>query len=229
MATDINTIDKIREIEKSGKIQDIEQALCKGLLMPFNTCNSGSRKQMFGSQIEQKLELLKAELARVSTGYENRFGDRSSSIIQTDRDLVVVHKISKFSFDPDRFYYLIVYDPSENSFGLIERKSYEHFTETYGVMYNNDFIDAIKEKLNATDVQNQNANMDENSFGGRTGEASSVVTKRLALDYIVSPKSRENHLNNEIYIHDLDAYYVGSHNCLSIPFDDLLAKGFNTR
>ena len=95
--------------------------------------------------------------------------------------------------------------------------------------YNNDFIDAIKEKLNATDVQNQNANMDENSFGGRTGEASSVVTKRLALDYIVSPKARENHLNNEVYIHDLDAYYVGSHNCLSIPFDDLLEKGFNTR
>ena len=95
--------------------------------------------------------------------------------------------------------------------------------------YSNDFINAIKEKLNATDVQNQNANMDENSFGGRTGEASSVVTKQLALDYIVSPRSKENHLNNEIYIHDLDAYYVGSHNCLSIPFDDLLAKGFNTR
>lgn len=32
-----------------------------------------------------------------------------------------------------------------------------------------------------------------------------------------------------IYIHDLDSYYVGSHNCLSIPFDDLLANGFNTR
>jgi len=32
-----------------------------------------------------------------------------------------------------------------------------------------------------------------------------------------------------VYIHDLDSYYVGSHNCLSIPFDDLLAKGFNTR
>ena len=95
--------------------------------------------------------------------------------------------------------------------------------------YSNDFINAIKQKLNASDVQNQNANMDEASFGGRTGEASSVVTKQLALDYIVSPKAKENHLNNEIYIHDLDAYYVGSHNCLSIPFDDLLAKGFNTR
>ena len=92
-----------------------------------------------------------------------------------------------------------------------------------------DFINAIREKLDATNVQNQNANVDEKSFGGRTGEASSVVTKQLALDYIVSPMARANHLNNEIYIHDLDSYYIGSHNCLSIPFDDLLAKGFNTR
>ena len=92
-----------------------------------------------------------------------------------------------------------------------------------------DFIDAIRKKLNASDVQNQNANVDEHSFGGRIGEASGVVTKKLALDYIVSPMARDNHENNEIYIHDLDAYYVGSHNCLSIPFDDLLANGFNTR
>lgn len=41
--------------------------------------------------------------------------------------------------------------------------------------------------------------------------------------------ARENHLGNMIYIHDLDSYYVGSHNCLSIPFDYLLANGFNTR
>lgn len=92
-----------------------------------------------------------------------------------------------------------------------------------------DFIQAIREKLNGSNVQNQNANVDERSFGGRTGEASGVVTKQLALDYIVSPMAKANHLNNEIYIHDLDSYYVGSHNCLSIPFDDLLAKGFTTR
>lgn len=92
-----------------------------------------------------------------------------------------------------------------------------------------DFIQAIREKLDASDIKNQNANVDEASFGGRTGEASSVVTKQLALDYLISPMARENHLNNEIYIHDLDSYYVGSHNCLSIPFDDLLANGFNTR
>lgn len=92
-----------------------------------------------------------------------------------------------------------------------------------------DLMQAVAEKLQAKSVKNQNANVDEHSFGGRIGEASSVVTKQYALDYIVSPMSKANHENNEIYIHDLDSYSVGSHNCLSVPFDDLLANGFNTR
>ena len=41
--------------------------------------------------------------------------------------------------------------------------------------------------------------------------------------------AKANHLNNEIYIHDLDHYAIGNHNCLSIPFDALLRDGFNTR
>ena len=93
----------------------------------------------------------------------------------------------------------------------------------------NEFIEAIREKLEGKDIRNQNANVDERSFGGRQGEASSLVNKKLALDYLVSETTRKNHLENMIYIHDLDSYYVGSHNCLSIPFDDLLANGFNTR
>ena len=92
-----------------------------------------------------------------------------------------------------------------------------------------DMMDAIAEKLTAKNVQNQNANVDEASFGGRIGEASDVVMKKYALEYLVSPMARANHENNQIYIHDLNSYAVGSHNCLSIPFDDLLANGFNTR
>ena len=90
-------------------------------------------------------------------------------------------------------------------------------------------IKAISEKLTAANVQNQNANVDEHSFGGRMGEANDVVMKQYALDYCVSEMAKNNHLNNEIYIHDLNSYAVGMHNCLSIPFDDLLANGFNTR
>jgi ribonucleoside-triphosphate reductase len=93
----------------------------------------------------------------------------------------------------------------------------------------NHLIKAVAEKLTASNVQNQNANVDEHSFGGRMGEANDIVMKQYALDYCMSEMSKNNHLNNEIYIHDLNSYAVGMHNCLSIPFDDLLANGFNTR
>ena len=92
-----------------------------------------------------------------------------------------------------------------------------------------DFMNAVSEKLECRNVKNQNANVDEYSFGGRMGEANRVLTKQYALDYLISERAKFNHLNNRIYIHDLDSYAVGMHNCLSIPFDDLLAKGFNTR
>lgn len=94
---------------------------------------------------------------------------------------------------------------------------------------NSDFMKTISEKLSASNVQNQNANVDEHSFGGRMGEANDALTKQYALDYCVSKMARDNHLNNEIYIHDLGSYAVGMHNCLSVPFDKLLKEGFNTR
>ena len=89
-------------------------------------------------------------------------------------------------------------------------------------------IDAGR-KLRADNIENQNANVDEHSFGGRKGEAANVLMKQYALDYCISEKFRNNHLYNRVYIHDLDSYAVGMHNCLSVPFDHLLANGFNTR
>ena len=86
-----------------------------------------------------------------------------------------------------------------------------------------------RNKLNSQDDDKQNANVDGKSFGGRVGAVNSEVMKEIALDEYMSKMARENHLNNEIYIHDLDSYAAGMHNCLSVPFDKLLANGFNTR
>ena len=91
-----------------------------------------------------------------------------------------------------------------------------------------DLFKQIQEKLTASNVQNQNANLDEASFGGRLGETSGAVAKNLALKKM-SKMGRKNHEDNMIYIHDLDHWMVGDHNCLSIPFDKLLAEGFKTR
>ena len=94
---------------------------------------------------------------------------------------------------------------------------------------NTELINGALDKLAAKHVVNQNANVDEASFGGRIGEASSFINKRLALDFKMSELAKNNHENNTIYIHDLDHYIVGDHNCTSIPFDHLLAQGFKTR
>lgn len=120
---------------------------------------------------------------------------------------------------------------------LIKRNQYKVVEEF--IVYRNkraevrerksDLIKAINKKLNGTNIENQNANVDEASFGGRIGEASRIVAKNDALKYRMSKKSRKNHENNEIYIHDLDSYAIGMHNCLSVPIDKLLENGFKTR
>lgn len=76
-----------------------------------------------------------------------------------------------------------------------------------------DLMQRIGEKLKASNVQNQNANVDEKSFGGRKGEADSELLRDYALNYCMSEMAKVNHLNNEIYIHDLDHYILGDHNC----------------
>lgn len=110
-------------------------------------------------------------------------------------------------------------------------KAYINYRQLHKMARNQykELMDAVGEKLSGSNIENQNANVDEHSFGGRMGEATRIVTKKFALENLVSPMAKANHENNEIYIHDLDSYAVGNHNCLSIPFDNLLAKGFNTR
>lgn len=89
-----------------------------------------------------------------------------------------------------------------------------------------DLMKAVADKLLGRKIDNQNANVDEHSFGGRMGEANDVVCRQFTLDFLVSEKAKKNHIDNRVYIHDLNSYAVGNHNCLSVPFDDLLENGF---
>ena len=110
-------------------------------------------------------------------------------------------------------------------------KAYIKYRYRHAMVRNNhtELINGVLDKLAAKHVQNQNANVDETSFGGRIGEAASFVMKTLALDFKMSDVSKNNHNDNLVYIHDLDQWLVGSHNCIQIPFDRLLANGFTTR
>ena len=164
-------------------------------------------------------------------------GANSRSQEMTDADIdriaeIVLNKCNKVSGD------LRVEDIQDIVEDTLLKSKFNRTAKTY-ILYRDKrtrirqgkskLLKEVGDKLMGVHIVNQNANVDERSFGGRKGEADSVLTKQYALDYCMSEKSRNNHLNNEIYIHDLDSYAVGMHNCLSIPFDKLLAEGFNTR
>ena len=67
--------------------------------------------------------------------------------------------------------------------------------------------------LDCTNVQNSNANVDEYSFGGRKFEAAGVLLKDIAREKYISPEVWEAFKQNRIYIHDMDNYAIGMHNC----------------
>lgn len=142
----------------------------------------------------------------------------STSISEIQRDLgveeiqdLVEEKIAQFNMDVARKYIIYRNDRSR----IREMKSPIRIK--------------ARNTLNSQNDDRQNANVDGKSFGGRVGAVNSEVMKQIALDEYMSEMSRTNHLSNRIYIHDLDSYAAGMHNCLSIPFDKLLANGFNTR
>lgn len=90
-------------------------------------------------------------------------------------------------------------------------------------------ISFYRKKLDAKQNDRQNANVDEESFGGRNNEAAASLNKEIALNYYISPKFAKNHRDNISYEHDLSEWCVGEHNCLSLPVDQCLAKGFGVK
>lgn len=82
--------------------------------------------------------------------------------------------------------------------------------------------------INCKNVQNANANVDEYSFGGRKFESAGVMHKQIALN-MMRKEVADAHNENRAYIHDLDSYDVGMHNCLFVDMERLLENGFETR
>ena len=151
------------------------------------------------------------------------------ALIITDNVMQVLEKIGQDHFTIE-YIQDVVEEELMKTFPNVAKSYILYRDERSRVRENkSELMQIVEEKLFAKNVQNQNANMDEKSFGGRLGEVKSEVVKRYALQKSMSKMSRDNHLNNFIYIHDLDSYAVGMHNCMTVPFDKLLANGFDTR
>lgn len=94
---------------------------------------------------------------------------------------------------------------------------------------NNALNKKIEDILLCNNVQNQNANVDEHSFGGRKFESANVLHKDIALNVFIRPEVAQAHRESRIYVHDLSEYDIGDHNCLFADLQRLLHDGFATR
>lgn len=177
----LNFTDEIKLVEE--RLGSLEELAGKGLLMPNNPANSGSRKIMFSTQIEHVLPLLNPETPLLQTGYEDRFGEWSSAFNKSETDYEIISKISKFSFNPDHHYYLIIRDKNTGIYDVIERISYNHITESYGYLYNNRYLDRKKvgEEIHKGDVYKKSTSFDD-EFNNRQ-DGVNLVTTYMSCEY----------------------------------------------
>lgn len=98
---------------------------------------------MYGTHRDHVFSLMSGEKAIIETGYEIKFGDYSSSITRSDSDYTIIAKISKFQLNPHHHYWLILKDNRTNRLDVVERISYHYITESYGYLYNNEYLDSL--------------------------------------------------------------------------------------
>ena len=134
-------VDNVKD--NAQKLNSIEEMLGGTLMQPFSGANSGARKIMSITQRSHVFSIINPEKAILETGYEIRFGDFSSSITKADADYRVLGKVSKFSFAPNHHYWLLLENCKTHELDVVERISYQYITESYGYLYNNEYIDSI--------------------------------------------------------------------------------------
>lgn len=138
-------VDFIKQVEEHSQrvIDDYDKIGGKALLVPGSASISGARKILASVQRDATLCIMHPEVPIIQTGYENKFGNYSSSIEQAESDYQIIAKISKFSFSPNHHYWLIRKDMRSNMVDMVERISCFHVTEKYGYLYNNAVIDSL--------------------------------------------------------------------------------------
>lgn len=163
-SNNFNLIDSLQEVDQ--QLEYPEQMLAKGKLQPFNCSSSGARKLLFSTQVNHIIPIHNPQIPFVGTGYENKYGDLSSSIIKSGPECEVISIIPVYSFAPRQRYYMIVRDHN-GVYKVFERKSYDHTTEKYGYVFNNTFIDSLSvgDTIKENSIMRKSSSYDD--FGNR--------------------------------------------------------------
>ena len=202
--TNLNLEDSFMQALRE-RLPEPDVMLGKGSMMPFNNTNSGARKILFGTQREHVIPINNGEVAYITTGTEQQFGEYSSSLIEVKDDCQVIAKIPKYSNIPDHHYYLIIINDRTGQLDVIERVSYKHITESYGYMINNDVLDSLHvgSKLNKGAIIQKSVCYDQynNRKDGINALTAYISLGQTEEDGIVISKSFANNIVTPLVHH----------------------------
>lgn len=163
MATDVlETEDLIKRKERELKGLDDHLGVT---LMGFPQYTSAVRLSMFTSHLKQYTVLNEGEPPQIFGGYENIFGQNSSSLVKADNDYEVIAKIDKFEENPNYMYVLVLYNEEQDYYHIVFKKISENLTEKFGYKYRNEDLDKLKvgDKIKKGDVLYKSSSFDEDN------------------------------------------------------------------
>jgi ribonucleoside-triphosphate reductase len=110
-------------------------------------------------------------------------------------------------------------------------KSYNEYKSRRDKARDDDMNKKMREISNvvASNILNENANMDGSSPSGQMMKYASMYSQKYALDELLNPEHSQMHKDGTIHIHDLDYYPTKSLTCLQYDLIDLFKGGFETR
>lgn len=105
---------------------------------------SSSRSIMFASHIDQRVNLENTEIPLLSRGVENDIGKLSTGYLKADSEYEVYAIIEKYKSigNPMNVYTMIIYDPENDMYDIVDKRTYEELTERYGYTINTDVLDS---------------------------------------------------------------------------------------
>lgn len=136
----ITTTDIYKQMDEEYG-NSMEKCFGPGLLTYPEDIDS-SRMYMFSSNLKQILTLLEPDVPHIMTGYENTVGEHNHAYKLLKGNWIVKDIIPKYG--PNSIYMMVLYNPDEDLYDMVEKKPAENLTEKFGYAYNTSFMDSLQ-------------------------------------------------------------------------------------
>lgn len=138
----MNNENRLIEISEKYAKSQTHDFLAESLTTPMVNQANANRIQMHNAQLTQSIQIEKAEIPYVYTGFENQISKYSTGYtkLESGEDFTVIGKFVKNPLN----YVLITRGNTTGTYDVIHRRDAEHLTEEFGYKLNNEVMDSVE-------------------------------------------------------------------------------------